>query len=297
VFDLVALEAQLKQAREVDSRLVENLRLVRHAVDQHEKTLLDLAAAEASSADAHTVVLNQEHDVEHQRFALRRALGLPPETPVVLSTHIVLPTRLSVPPTEELLSGLEAHRLDLSALRKGYESQEQALRAAVLGQFPKINIGFNRARDNTNVNSWGYGATVDLPIFDRNQGVIATETATRQRLFDEYTQRVFETRSDVASAAAEINSVNGQIEATLESIPKLQLLVKTYERSLARGNVDVLSYYTAINSVSQKQIELLKLEQQLIDDRIALEIAIGAYLPDSAAQTRPTTTPATEPTF
>ena len=53
--------------------------------------------------------------------------------------------------------------------------------------------------------------TIDIPLFDRNQGVIAQETATRQKLFDEYVNRLFEARSDVATAVTEIKGTNAQI--------------------------------------------------------------------------------------
>ena len=65
-----------------------------------------------------------------------------------------------------------------------------------------------RASDNSNIRSVGLGVSIDLPIFDRNQGAIATETATRQKLFDEYTARVFEARSDIVTAAAELRAIN-----------------------------------------------------------------------------------------
>ena len=61
----------------------------------------------------------------------------------------------------------------------GYRGQEVRLRAGILQQFPKINIGFLRAGDNTNVITTGFGVTIDLPLFDRNQGAIAVEDATR----------------------------------------------------------------------------------------------------------------------
>ena len=59
------------------------------------------------------------------------------------------------------------------------------MRAAVLAQFPRVNIGFSQLRDTTNVVTSGFGVTIDLPVFDRNQGHIAIERATRKQLFDE----------------------------------------------------------------------------------------------------------------
>jgi hypothetical protein len=68
-------------------------------------------------------------------------------------------------------------------MKAGYASQDETLRAAILAQVPRIGLGFTRAGDTSNVQTLGFGITLDLPTFDRNQGNIATERATRQKLF------------------------------------------------------------------------------------------------------------------
>ncbi|MGD0387333.1 MAG: TolC family protein [Tepidisphaeraceae bacterium] len=282
VYDLFSLQAQLDLASQLDRQLSQNLSVVRDAVDRHDKTLLDLSAAEAASLDAHAAVVAQQRDLEDARLTLNKALGLPPDAQVKLNPHVALAQNVSVPTPQEVLCGLEDRRLDLVALRLGYQSEEETLRAAVLEQFPKVNIGFNRQRDDTDVQSLGFAVTVDLPIFDRNQGAIAVETATRQKLFDEYVQRVFEARYDVYSAIDDLYAISRQIAAEQEAFPSLARLIETYHNALGQGNMDVLSYYSAISNLTQKQLDILKLKQQLTDNRIALELAAGEYLPAGA---------------
>ncbi|HEX4053376.1 MAG TPA: TolC family protein [Tepidisphaeraceae bacterium] len=279
VYDVVSLEAQLALARDIDRHLSQNLAIVRQAFDRHDKTLLDLTAAEAASLDAHVAVLAQQRDLQDQRLTLNKTLGVPPEARVKLKSNIVFPDHVSALPANQILNGLESRRLDLLALKLGYQNQEQTLRAAVLEQFPRINIGFDRQRDNTNVQSVGFAVTVDLPIFDRNQGSIAVETATRQRLFDEYIQRVYEARFDVYSAIDDLSAISRQIVAAEAGAVTGRQLIDTYRDALNQGNVDVLSYYTAISSLTQKQLDILKLKQQLMDNEIALELAAGEYFP------------------
>jgi outer membrane protein TolC len=288
VYDLLSLREQLALLREVDQRLAENLSLVRQATEKHMKTAVDLAAAEAAGRDAHAAVLQTQRDLEHQRLTLNKALGVAPDVQVRLREGLALPDRFDAPSEQELSEGLTHRRLDLLGLKRGYQSQEQTLRAAVLDQFPKINVGFNRASDTTDVHTAGFGVTIDIPLFDRNQGVIATEKATRQKLFDEYINRVFEARSDVASALEDIQSINAQIADAQAAVPSLRHLLDVYKNAMAHGNADVLSYYQAWNSLSQKRIDVLKLKQQLADNRIALEIAAGRYFSDQPiASTQP----------
>ncbi len=278
VYDVVSLKAQLALAQETDQHEAQNLSLIRDAVDHHEKTMLDLTAAEDASLDAHATVLSAQRDLDRQLLTLNKALGLPPDSPVQLNPNINLPDQLQPPTADKILSGLEDRRLDLLALKLGYQNQEQTLRAAVLQQFPKINLGFDRQRDNTNVQSVGFAVTVDLPIFDRNQGAIAVETATRQKLFDEYIQRVFEARFDVYAAIDDLSAISKQIAADQAAVPSQQL-IDTYRDAMDRGNIDVLSYYAAISRRNQKLLDILKLKQQLMDNQIALELAAGEYLP------------------
>lgn len=277
VYRLVSLTGQIALTTEMDRRLTNNLNLVLQAADKQLISELDVAAAEAASNQAHAKVLDLAKQREDQRLMLNRLLGLPPETRVALQKETKLPAQLVSLPTDQLLQDLEQRRLDLVALRRGYESQDATVRAAILAQFPRINLGVNRARDTGNVITTGFGVSVDLPIFDRNQGQIAREYATRQTLFDEYVNRVFEARADVTALAANLRALNGQIETAQAAEPGLQRLVEAYRRATNQGQADVLSYYTAWNNLSQQQIEILSLQQQLAETRIALELATGLF--------------------
>jgi cobalt-zinc-cadmium efflux system outer membrane protein len=287
-FDVIALQSQLKETQIAADKLSENLTIVRKAVDQHEKTILDLAAAQTAQQDAQASVLNQQKDLNHQTLALNRALGLPAQWKLLVSSE-PLPDALNPPSYEQAIDEVENRRLDLMALRKGYESEDATLRAAILRQFPAIGAGVNIARDTSNIHTRGISATADIPIFDRNQGAIATEKATRQKLFDEYVGRVYAARADIAASIDNIRSINRQIAAAQTSLPGLENLVRTYETAMQRGNLDVLSYYTAQSELSQKRVEVIKLKQQLIDEWINLETDAGQYLPRALSSTKPAT--------
>ncbi len=279
VYRVIADEEQLARAREVDARLQKNLDVVRQATQAHEQTEVDLASAESASQDAHATALGLEKDLADQRLAMKKAIGLPPDATVRLRDGISLPSHISTPSYSSLTNNLEERRLDLLALKKGYESQEEKVRAAILAQFPKINVGLSRASDTSNVHTIGPALTIDLPIFDRGQGSIALERATREKLRDEYFNRIFESRSDVATALADIRQLEKQIAAAEAAVPVLQHLVEVYRVAIGQGNVNAFEYYSAQNNLNQKTIQILKLKQQLIETQIALELAAGRYLP------------------
>src|SRR5947208_2259755 len=283
VYRVLSLNAQVQRAREANRGLQESTGAMREALNKHEKTVLDLAAVQSASQDSLATMLGLEQEFERQRLGLNKALGVEPTMNVRLRAGLALPTHVDVTGEHELLANVESRRLDLLGLRRGYESQDATVRAAILAQFPKMSAAFVQASDTTNVHTSGFNISVDVPIFDRNQGVIATERATRQRLKDEYNQRVFEARSDLAVAIADIRSLDRQVAAAQEALPVFERLVSSAETAREQGNADVLSYYTARGTLLQKRIQLIKLQQQLLEAHTALEIASGRYLPSNAS--------------
>src|SRR5438067_6660339 len=273
VYRVLSLNAQVARAHEANDGLQQSTDAVRKAAEAHEKTVLDLAAVESASQDSRATVLALEQEFEKQRLGLNKILGTEPDTKVALRADLILPTRLAPPAEQDLFDNVESRRLDLLGLRQGLESQDATVRAAILGQFPKMSVAIVRASDTTNVHSTGFNVAVDVPIFDRNQGVIATERATRQRLRDEYNQRVFEARSDIATAIADIGSLDRQIAAAEEALPLLEKLVNSAQTAVEQRNADVFSYYTARSNLLQKRIQLIKLQEQLLEAHTALEIA------------------------
>ena len=284
-YDVIALDAALTTEKEEDARQAQSLALVRHAYDRNERKVPDLTAAQAAANDAHAAVLGGEHDLKHQLSVAQRAIGLQPGSAIALRRDIPLPSRLDPPPAEQLLAGLESRRLDLVSLEKGYQSEDETLRAAILAQFPKLNLGVTGGRDTSDVKTIGLGISLDLPVFDRNQGNIASENATRQKLFDEYTDRVFEARWDIVSAIEDIKSTNTQIADAEAGLPAQRKFVEVYRSALEKGETDVLSFQAAEADLIQKQLAIVKLKQQLIENWIALEIAAGEYLPISPSPT------------
>jgi outer membrane protein, heavy metal efflux system len=279
VYRVLALDAEVGRAREATSGLQQSTDTMRKATEAHEKTVLDLAAVESASQDSRATMLALEQELGKQCLGLNKILGVEPEIKVALLAGLVLPSRMAPPAENELFDNLESQRLDLLGLQQGIESQDAMVRAAILAQFPKMLVAIVPATDTGNVHTTGFNVTVDVPIFDRNQGVIATERATRQKLRDEYNQRVFEARSDIATAIADIRSLDRQIAAAEEALPLLEKLVESAQAAIDQRNADVLSYYTARSNLLQKRIQLIKLQEQLLEAHTALEIASGRYLP------------------
>ena len=140
VFRVVSMERQVTVARETENELQDNLTAVTQAVERGDKTIIDRAAAEAAFQQARLTRLAFAQEQQKQRLALNEVLGLPAETLLALQPPHVFPFSPTIPSRLEISEGVENRRLDLLALRRGYESQEATLRAEILSQFPKISL-------------------------------------------------------------------------------------------------------------------------------------------------------------
>jgi cobalt-zinc-cadmium efflux system outer membrane protein len=277
VYQLVVYAKQQALLEEINQRLEENRVRMQQAADQGLVTEMDRVAATTAknAVDIRLQAVIQQKNQHQQR--LNRALGLKPYDAINLQQTIDLTGNLSIPTYDELIKNLSDRRLDLMALQQGYQNQEHQLHIAVLQQFPKISIGITQTRNNSNYYTLGAGIAVTLPILDQNQGVIALASATRQQLFDEYSNREFQAKADIAELLVTITSLNKQIKSVNHAIPDLETLVNAYRVAIEHGQIDVLNYYTAWNNWIEKRVELLTLQLQLVEARIALEIATGIY--------------------
>jgi outer membrane protein, heavy metal efflux system len=276
VYQLIIYTRQQALLAEMAERLEENRLRLQQAAEEGLVTELERVAAVSAKNLVDIRLLALEQQIKQQRQRLNRAMGLNPYEVIKLQDAALL-SQLSTPPYEVLIKHIDKRRLDLMALKLGYESQEELVHIAVMQQFPQISIGFDHARDTSNVYTVGLGVSMTIPILNRNQGQVALQRATRQQLFDQYTNRLFQSRADIAELLVIIDLLNQQIASVRHAIPDLADLVKAYEEAIGIGQVDVFNYYVAWNNLTDKKIDFLSLELQLLQAKIALEVASGLY--------------------
>jgi len=287
-YRLWTFQSQAILAQALADLLEKNVNQLRSALQQQLITALELTAAETANNTAHANVLQFEKLARQEQVMLNRLLGFPSESRIPLQKNINVPNRLTLPSLGGLLQDLGKRRLDLVALRHGYESQEATVRSAILSQFNNIQIGFLNVRDTGNFFRPGFEVSTDIPIFNRNQGTIASERATRQKLFDEYVSRVFQARNDIGKLLVGLKWLNNQVANAQEAIPILTRLVDKLRFALSSSQSTVVLYYTALGNLTTKHIQALTFKQQLVEAMIALELATGLYQLDSPTITNMT---------
>ncbi|MCB1035489.1 MAG: TolC family protein [Acidobacteria bacterium] len=283
------LEAQVHLAREREGTLGESLAVTQAAADLRLVTEVERAAAEAAFNEARALRLQAESQAEASRLELLRLLGFPPET----SLEVQVPPGADGPKPlpmdigdEAFLAGIEARRLDLAALRLGYESQEEKVRAAVRSQFPAITVDLGHAKDTGAVKTLEPAVTLELPIFDRRQGEIAAEEASREMLRQEYAARLFSARAEVAELTAAQRQLERQLEQSGAVVAARRKVVESYGQALRFGGADVLTFHGSQIDLLGSELDELALRQSLAEVRIALATVLGVYEP-GLAETAP----------
>ena len=237
----------------------------------------EVIAHRLAAADADDKTRAAERDLDGARLDLNRLLGLKPET--VIRVAEVAPAS---PPldTDALFARARAARLDLHALEAGYDSQEASVRKAVMDQFPTLELTISRARDTTNNQTIGPQVNFTLPVWNRNQGGIATAEATRDQLRAEYAARLFATRADIADLVEGLKSEQRQRGEIAAQVAPLTRLADASEAAAARGDVAHDTADATRQSVVDKSLALASLDQAMAEQTIALELAVGAPLDD-----------------
>jgi outer membrane protein TolC len=242
------------------------------------------ATRDAVSADLAALqdVERRINEVERQRnrnrLQLNQLVGLPPATRLELTGDAQLP-RLDTEQVRGELARLASRRPDLLALRAGYESQEQRFRQAVLAQFPALNVGLTRARDNSDLYTVGIGVTLSLPIFNRNRGNIEIERATRQRLYDEYRQRLDAAASEVRGLLDDQALLERQMSGVREILTELEHTADGAQAAYQAGNLSEPAYVNLRAALLAKRDEAITLEESILEQRVALQTLLGTEVP------------------
>jgi len=276
--DLIEGERQRKLLLQNATLLQDRLERSRQALEHGDSTLAALVPDLSAAADAHKQLDEQQRQQETRRRDLAAFLGLSPQAPLALDENVALPP-VDEAAVRATLPGLADRRPDLVALQLGYAAQEEKVRGAILAQFPLFSLGVTGGHDNSDVRTLGPQITIDLPLFDRNQGNIAIERATRQQLHDEFSARLATAGSEVLALLADQALLRGQYDGKLAQLAELERSARSADDAYRAGDLDERSYVDLISARNAKQQEVLTMEQSLLDQQVAIATLVGAGMP------------------
>ena len=230
-----------------------------------------------------TAVAAAEHSLSTRRLArlkdwqaLDRLLGLVPNVRFAIARPVFGPLPSGL---DALAADLPGRRPDLAGLRLGYLSAEENVRAAILGQFPAFTLGGSYGSDTSQVVSAGPDVTFALPIFDRNQGNMAKQRATRALLHAQYQARLDSAVANIHGLIAQLRRLSSDLVRAREAARSATALAAGARRAYAQGNLDERTLIDYETTALEREVEVASIERSRGEDRVFLAVELGLDLP------------------
>ncbi|MGH8599665.1 MAG: TolC family protein [Burkholderiales bacterium] len=264
----------LKVLRDQRQLFETRYRRTRTAQRHGNATLTTTSQEFAAVQDIDRQINDLQRKMEKNHHDLNTLLGLEPNVKLPLRGSA---TVAAITPTAAAaaIRRLPQCRPDLLALKAGYQAQEEKLRGAILKQFPALTVGITRARDTSSVYTGGFAITINLPIFNRNRGNIAIETATRRKLYDMFQTRLNTADADVAQLIDDRRLVRQQLKEVRKGLAGLEEVNRRAQQAFDAGNFDILAYTNLRGALLRKRLERIALEQSVLESNVALQTLVG----------------------
>ena len=276
---------EIVRARTADSSLAADLLGI--AQDQLKAGVgvgLDVTRAEAQVAATHAQLIAARNDRDRARLDLQRAVGLPLESPVVLTDSLGgLAFAAPQLPDESAAIAKALHtRPDLRAAEEQLQAARQQVSATRAERLPSVGVfaddGLTGASYNHLLGTYTYGLQVSLPVFEgfRREGRIEEQSAVVRELDVRSRDLRQQAAIEVRGALLDLASTREQVEATRERLRLAeQELAQARDRFRAgvAGNADIISASLALNSSRNLVIDALTAYQNA---RVSFARATGS---------------------
>jgi outer membrane protein, heavy metal efflux system len=269
----IYVQRRVRLARELEHTWEQRLHALRQARAANAVTELEVVNAERSFAEARVSQLETAQQLVAERALLNQALGVDPAREIALDP--AFSPSSAGPQSSGLLAELPRRRLDLLALQHAHRSHDEALRAAVIAQFPAVDVGVHAARDVDRTQTAGITLSFELPFFDRNQGNVALERARRIQVEAEYDARLLEARADVLRTISELRLVREQLVAAGEASDAESRLAELARAAALSGALSPLLAADILERSYASRLRVVEIEQTLAELQVALAVASG----------------------
>ena len=129
--------------------------------------------------------------------------------------------------------------------------------------------------------SAGPTATLDLPIFDRNQGQVAQGRATRFVLHEQYQARLDDACGSARGLDAQARRLTEDVRTAAIAASAADKMSTSAQQAYAQGNLEQRSLADFETTALDRRIEALALERSLGEIEITLTVELGLGLPQT----------------
>jgi cobalt-zinc-cadmium efflux system outer membrane protein len=249
---------------------------------------VNLVNVEYTQALRQREVTISERDRAQQ--SLLQLLGLPPLYELSLKEQS---DPLAYKPFHLEPSSLESmmvqRRPQLAAAKQEYEQAEQDLRLAYIQRIPWFRLGPSYERESGEVegtaNRLGAGLGLDLPLFNWNQGTIASLQANRDRLREGFTAKVHAARAELNEAYRNLRAQERLIHLYQDTIkPTLDENVELTESGFQLKEFNLVQLITTQDKVLKARRDFVASELDYWRAAMDLELTMGVRLSEAETE-------------
>jgi cobalt-zinc-cadmium efflux system outer membrane protein len=176
-----------------------------------------------------------------------------------------IPPRL---PSEDVRREALTSRPDILARLSEYEASQSELQLQIAKQYPDIHLGPGYAWDQGD-NEWSLGFSVELPVFNRNEGPIAEARARCKEAAAKFVALQAKVIGEVEGVAAGYTAALKKLEDADSLMRSREKRYKAAEAMFKAGEEDRLSVLLA-------QLELSSSEQLRLENLVAVQQSLGS---------------------
>lgn len=258
----------------------------------------DVALANASATEGSNLLLKQQAQCERSVKGLVALTGLPePQIRTLLGNTPQRMAQLPKPPPFQVTAvpaNVIRQRPDIASAERDMAAASAKIGVEQAKRFPKLSLSGNITPVFQNINgaaltlaeTWSYGPTLSLPLFDAGKRAANVETAEAQ-----YQSAIAQYRAAVRTAVKEVEEALVRLASAGQRLPLARTAAADYQAHFAAtrqlyevGLGNLIDAETARRNAFAAQLAVTELEQEQVSAWIALYRAVGGSWEDRATE-------------
>ncbi len=180
---------------------------------------------------------------------------------------------------EKLVSAALEHRGDLQGARARIAASGAAVKAARRDALPGVNLGLGYKRQIDGFEGPSGKISIELPLFNRNQGTVAGNQARLDAAKLTVTALEREIEAEIMAACQNYNRLREQLAGYRQAIPEnSQAMVETAEFSYMEGEISLIELIDAVRTYTENATLRYGLLRDTYLGLYRLEYLIGGEL-------------------
>ncbi|WP_223598523.1 TolC family protein [Chryseobacterium sp. GVT01B] len=226
-------------------------------------------------------LISLKQEIEDQQVELKALLMLPSQTYLVISDSFVMPEKqLSELEVNQWMEKAKENRPDIMIAKNKEKHAVKNLEIQNAMKTPDVavSIGYDRG-GNIMKDFIGLGASMDLPIFDRNKGNIQEAKLEIEKSKLETRKNMLKSENEIVSVFRNYirtQQVSEEIDESYEST--LDGLLVSHEKNFRLRNISMLEYMDFLDTYIGNKMIILDTKKELNQYYENLQYVVGQDL-------------------